>query len=368
MRNFFLKIKETFQIYPILPGILVLLTWKARYLPEIKWNKKSWTHNVFRFYEKLFWRRWGIKPEMSATSIVDANGKQTVTYRCHSFESIFALAEQYIRGFFKSFKFVELYIPKLASVEGFSQQSPFMFAIAFDTSNKNFAASGANSYSYTCTGSDLCLLNFGNQANNNTPVFASTYNAVSMTATSANVNTGSNQPTRLFLLTGPATGSNTLEYTSTTTTGGLQVCSASYSGVKQTGQPSAHLEDTPANALNYTTPTITTVDDNSWVTGGFYSNVTATDLVGTTTRQRDATNLGTSYADKNAPITPAGGATMGWLGSNSNTSWVAVIVAISPFVVTTVIKSVSGVPQASIKSVSTVPLASIKSVSSVPNV
>src|SRR5690349_16076088 len=70
----------------ILPAILAILTNHPRYLPKIEWANDSCVHNIFRLYELIFWRRVGIRAELSSYL---KDGR--TSYYCHSWESVFAL-------------------------------------------------------------------------------------------------------------------------------------------------------------------------------------------------------------------------------------------------------------------------------------
>src|SRR5205085_12355012 len=82
----------------LLLKIMAVVTGAPRYVTDVEWSSKSWTHNVFRLYELSFGRRWGIRPELTSALGIDEKGRETVTYQFHSFEAIVAHIEARIRG------------------------------------------------------------------------------------------------------------------------------------------------------------------------------------------------------------------------------------------------------------------------------
>jgi len=317
-------------------GIMILLTRKSRYFPEIKWSPNSWTHNLFRFYELLLGRRFGIKAEMSAQIVKDKNGKVvSLIYRCHSFESIFALAEQKIRGLMPEWKPVRIWIPKLASVNSLFQPSPFMFAIAFDATAKG-QDSGVNSVtlSFTCTGSNLMLM-INTDYDQPLTITSYLYNSVAFTDVASPLSfQGGGTYLDMQYLAGPSTGANNIVCTWSSTSGGKTISAASYSGVKQSA-PSATSTKANQSIASPLTQSITTVDDNSWIVWGFGISGPATASTNCTIRQQDALYHGGGIADTNTDQTPAGSKSMSaTYGGNLNQA--GNMAALSPFVTSSV--------------------------------
>lgn len=227
-------LKQVNSFKKILPAIMVLFTGKERYLPEIIWSNKSWVHNIFRFYELLFWRRYGIRPEIS--SIYD---RRTITYRAHTFEGICALFEQGIRGLKKFTIPIRIHIPILATPFGNMFASPYLFAIVLDTSVGQTGVLTADpwiSYTHTCTGSNL-LLAVGSSASGVGDIQQATtkYNGIAMSAKPVSLALG-NPFIGACILVPPATGSNTLVISQGGTSGSNSACSTSvsFTGVDQT--------------------------------------------------------------------------------------------------------------------------------------
>lgn len=326
-----------------LPKILATLTGVPRYRPELKWAvKPSWTHNVFRVYEQIFGRRFGNKAEMGFT--FDPDG--TVWYSCHSWESIFALTEQYVREFISSWRFVpfKIYIPKLDAFfqklaydlglipvlqtpQGvpFFAGSPYKFAIALDASAQQYALNSW-SLSFTCTGSNL-VLTFGGSSTGATDPFVSLqYNGVNMTAINTNNNYAGTEWAYHYYLIAPATGANNLVIVSFNTWGnGL-----SYSGVKQTGFPDSKATGVGTTATTITATT-TVVASNCWLSAFIPLWQANTSTAGSGTTERGAQSNRAMY-DSNGTVGTGSQSLIAIADVNPVGSYYS-IVSIAPFVV-----------------------------------
>lgn len=197
------------KIFAITTQLATELTGKPRYRPEIKWAKKSWTHNVFRLFELIFGRQVGVRAESMSGMAKDKNGKFIQFYECYTWEATFAHLETILRGCIPVFKVVHIHIPVFALpgalIRGESLKIPYVFAIAYDaqSSTSNGAAS-SGSTTHTVTGSNPVLMG-GTSSRGTNSTF--TYNGVAFTARSSvsNIDTA-----KLFSNTSPATGANTL--------------------------------------------------------------------------------------------------------------------------------------------------------------
>lgn len=325
MRLTWKKLQLIWKIYPFFPMLMVLLTWRPRYFPLIEWSRTSWTHNVFRLYESVFWRRYGIRKEMTALARL-TDGQTVVNYSCYTFEAFCGLLEQYVRNFIK-WRIVRL--PKLSFNTGLDY-SPFLFAVAFDTSGRSETdASGTLTFSFTCTGTDRALI--ADAGNGNTATFTDvTYNSVSMTTVSSEISSASaGSKMRLMYLSAPSTGSNNLVSTWDITNGGVVTEASSFTGVKQSGQPSANSTQTYTQNASPLTQSVTTVEDNSWVVWAFFVGGVATAGTNTVIRQQDPTYHGNGIADTNSDQGTAGSKSLSV--TYSSTPWNAGIMgAISP--------------------------------------
>ncbi len=169
-------------------------------------------------------------------------------------------------------------------------------AIAIDTTTDGGSSNPVASltFSHTCNGNDrlLTVAVEGDLSTNN--ITGVTYNGVSMTqvGTGQNGNSGTTRYTYFFWLIAPATGANSV-VVSSSPNGFIVAVSASYTGVKQTGQPDA------SNTGVYATPspalTLTSVLDNTWVIISSFGRTTGAAGTGSTLRVQNGTSGGGIY-------------------------------------------------------------------------
>lgn len=309
----------------ILAQILTELTGKPRYKPEIKWaDSPSWTHNIFRVYEMIFWRRYGIKAEMSA--LADPYGN--VFYACHSWESVFALTEQYIRAYFASWKLLpfKIYIPVFQTPQGIPVfASPYLFAIAFDAAAGNYNLNTLT-VSLTCTGSNLNLMCGSGGTGAADPYVSLTYAAVQMTALHANTNYAGTEWTYHYYLTAPSTGTNNAVLTSFNSWGEW----VNYSGVSQTGFPDSSATNSGTTETTITATT-TVVASNCWLHAFMPLWQANTGTAGSGTTLRTPTgNAGTrSCADSNGTV-GTGSQSLVITADTNPVGWYTSIVSMAP--------------------------------------
>lgn len=188
-------------------------------------------------------------------------------------------------------------------------------AIAFDSSLNN----GTTSYSFTNTAGNFLALVVGT---NTSTAPTATYGGTSLTFQLTQQFQGQSNWIHVFTLIAPATGSNTVAIT-----GGSGVASsvATYSGVKQTGQPEVTAQG-QASATS-TSAALTTVTDKSWMITGFGGNSQPT-YTNATAR---ASNTYPYLVDSNSAITPAGSNTQtaNW-GGSSPSAWISIAIAPAP--------------------------------------
>lgn len=325
-----------------------------RYMPEIRWSSKSWTHNLFRLYELIFGRKWGIKPEITATKI---DGK-TVQY-CHSWEAVFAVTEWHIREFFKKWEWVkiEIYTPQMVTSNGmFIPSSPFLFAIATDATATGSFGSSPDTWSHTCTGSDRIL--FVCEFNQSSSTSAS-YNSVSMTSLGGYSYSSPTGVGSLYMLVAPATGTNTV---SVSCGGNCIGVSSSYTGASQTGQPDAAIntQTTGAGTGSSLTATVTVTASGSWlVTGTICEGNALTAGTGATLRITGS-NVAVALFDSNgAPGT--GSQSMSITESPANRFAIG-MVSFAPAAAASSIKTINGLAKASVKTIDGLAIGSVKSV------
>lgn len=294
-----------------LPQLLADITGHPRYKPDIIWSSKSWVHNVFRCYEMVFGRKYGIRAEISSWH---ENGKSY--YSAHSFEAVCALFETWVRNRFPYpvLKWVKL--PSFQTPQGIALPS-YSFAIAYGAPSGEVDQS---TQSHTVTGTDnlLYVSQIGDFIDTTT---AMTYAAVAMTETNQ-IQFTADRFVYGFILAGPATGANNIVQTGATFSrlGGL-----SYTGCKQTGQPdsAANVGPTTADPAVLTT---TVVAADCWLVGFEYGGTLAGPGSGTTFRN---TQLGFSIMGDSAATVGTGSQSLNWDLSAADL-YVGVIVSIAP--------------------------------------
>lgn len=181
-------------------------------------------------------------------------------------------------------------------------------AIAFDAASSAFQTGGTSlSHSHTCTGSNLILIVFVWRVDANTDVITGvTYNSVAMTQIANFTNT--TERMYGFYLINPSTGANNVVVSSSSSTRWAQLA-ASYTGVKQSGQPDAYTTKSETSGVTSISNTITTIADNCWsVVGGGDTSGTVLDASTNITSRTTTSNIA-RLGDSNGAITPAGNLT-----------------------------------------------------------
>jgi hypothetical protein len=353
------------KIFNITSYLFSLLTLSTRYTPEITWSDKSWVHNIFRCYELICGRRYGIKAE-SSTTVLQQNGQTIIVRRMYSWESVFAHIESYIRGAIPRKIPIKIWVEKLATVPGTPDLKlfPYSFAIAFDADTTPFKldTSGVTTtYSQVCTGSNLLLVvsaDSNEGPKSSTYVSAGTYATTNIMTQLAAQADSFGYYNHFYYYVGPTTGTNNVVLTHGSGACGSTACS--YSGVSQTGFPDASASGALNNAT--VTMTVTSVLANCWVVA------TCTRhrgwAAGSNTTLRASEGIGSmGMCDSNGL---AGGS--GTAGSKSlvatqsdttGTCWT--IASFAPAGASGTLKSLDGIVAASIKSIDGIVKASVKS-------
>lgn len=314
-----------------IPSLIEKITGKRRYMPTIEWASKSWTHNVFRVYEMICGKRWGITTEAWTGEVsVEVNGRMrnVIVHEFYTAEATIAHFETNVREFLsklKNFDFefhipYKLYVYKLQPTNGAPMEmgvfgTPYVFAIAIDATTAVSATNSVStkSFSHTCTGSDRIL--WGALGCSTSTLSSSTYNSVSLTRASQ-VNLQSSWA-ELWYLVAPSTGSNTLVINtagSNSITGGV----FSFTGASQTGVPDAtHNDSAQTGSVTSYSHSITTIADNCMVVMSGRANGGASLTAGTNTTvsQPEVAAMGMFMARTTNPITPAGSATLAMTSS-----------------------------------------------------
>ncbi len=348
-----------------LPKLMVILTRQPRYLPEFSWESEFWTYKLFRAYETIFWRKYGIRKEISA---VNRGGKLIV--QAHSLEAALTLIEQGVRNLFK-WKFpVKIWLPVLSSTIGLPSSSPFMFAIGFDTSAVNNTTSNPHTFSYTVTGSNPLIDAAADLAQSGVVPTGMTYNSVSLTGV-VSLNPFSIMGMLLSVLGNPATGAHNISFAySGTPTSVSDEFVSSFSGCNATGQPdSFNTGNLGGGSASSITVSTTVVKSNCWLVHNAATSgpIISSNAANTTVRQTsDASPSGNEndFGDSNATV-GTGSQSQSVKNTGSNL-WGMIVMSIQPTVVSQILK-VSGVAQASISKVSSVTNANIKKVAGVLN-
>lgn len=310
-----------------LPYLLYYLTGVHRYQPKITWSKTSWTHNIFRIFELIFWRKEGIRLEMTHDPIKGVS-------QAHTFEALCALVENQIREVFKFRlpKIKKVYIPLFAPVGGYPvpSKSPYFFAIAFDNSEAPtpLGPLAAYTWAHTITGSDM-LLWVGGRADGTTDrITGITYALVAMTESDAKHALNSSYGFQsLWYLAGPTTGTNNVVVTFSPNAGWVGF-SSSYSGCSQTGIPDAY-----GTALGTTADTLdvsaTVVATDCWMVTVFCDDTGAAVAPDAGFLTRESTGASEELADSDGTV-GTGAQTCTWTAGSGNTTMGALITSFAP--------------------------------------
>lgn len=284
----------------ILPKILAVITRESRYLPQIKWSSECWTHNLFRLYEIVFWRRLGIRREQISTS-------EGVVY-CFTLENYLATWEGFIRAYLKSalrFKVVYLQFAEIAGIKSQYGFAPYRFAIAVDSAASAGGTSSALAWNLTCSGSDRILFTFGyiNEGSAADRVTSMTYNSVA--STFINKILAGADYSYLYYQVAPSTGTNSVVINLNATVG-IIGGAASYTGANQTGQPDANnTNSATGGSVTSLTTSVTVVAANSWLVSGSTWQQGGIGAGTSSTQRTTFGNGGSQMLDSNAAV--AGG-------------------------------------------------------------
>lgn len=201
-------------------------------------------------------------------------------------------------------------------------------AIAYDTASTD--ASGALSWSHTCTGTDLVLL-VGVQTRSTTiyAVTGITYNGVALTKID-HQDGANNVRSELWYLIAPATGANTVEVTFENTPTRASAGAISLTGADQTAPIEASNKAT--GDTSNPTAAVVTVTDNAWAVASVMNRDASALTAGAGTERYDV-SAGTSHRGWGAtsgPKTPAGSVTITADNPTGPDDWAMVIAAVKP--------------------------------------
>lgn len=203
--------------------------------------------------------------------------------------------------------------------------------IAFDATANDLESGTTATFSHPCTGSDRLLFVTAVVGSGNT-VSGVTYNGVAMTnvPTNSPVSNPSGAVLYLFYLINPATGANNVVVTAAVSDT-IRAVSASYTGVKQSGQPDASGNGTASGAASIT-DSITTVADDCWVIAATSNTVdVATNGTGYVNRGNSA---GVGIGDSGAAVAP--GSNSQTVNTSGSANWAIIQASIAPVPTATV--------------------------------
>ena len=185
-------------------------------------------------------------------------------------------------------------------------------AIDFDAASNGAQNSVTElTISHTCTGDNRILFVGVGIGSANDWITGITYNGSAMTRVNTQViGSAANNRGYLYYILAPATSANNIVITSSNSVN-IRAANASYTGVKQSGQPDAQ-GTTSTGSTNTITSTLTSIADNCWHVS-FVNDDQGTLAASTGTTQRAASSPASSaIGDNNAAITPAGANSMTW--------------------------------------------------------
>lgn len=330
-----------------------------RYRPEFQWSS-SWVYNLFRVYELIFGRKYGIRKESSAAT------RENGVYReFFTLEAFLVYLENEIKEFFKKPKLIKVSQLQFAMPANTAElQIPWIsFAIALDTGNNGASDSGTtNTFSFTCTGSNLLLWVMPASDSSSDTISSVTYNTVGMTQSpNGNIDCPFGGWQYLYYLAAPATGAHNVVSTWSGSVGS-DVIAVSYSGCGQTGIPDNSAKVTEIVADGSRELSLTTVADNCWTLAAGQVNTGTPGVgVGTTLRASCNRTLALVLGDSNGVIHPAGSNTLEITSTTLAVSIAIIMVSFAPPASTSISK-VDSVVYASISKVTNVALASISKV------
>lgn len=317
--------------------LLAGITGKRRRKQEIWWRSDSVVHNLFILWKWVFWARNGIRFENSIS--FETDGK----FKGHSFGTWEAWAfhyEEVVKSWIKKTVSVRVYIPVIQTSTGRKIfASPYLFAIAFDTSTG--AAGNPPSFSITRGTADTNYIGL---------VFSGPYGA---SRTNTAMTWGGNAMTglwsvlddlsggaangHLWYYVAPGTGATTITGTTSNTYG---ADAAVFSGVHQTTPFDPDYGGTSVSYVSVTDASLTVGEhltvsgtshiDNSLGVGWF--NFTATVPDGGTNTTTPA-GAAWTWCRNVAAVTPAGTAALDLVGQGSTTAAQLIVSYLQPVAV-----------------------------------
>ena len=175
-------------------------------------------------------------------------------------------------------------------------------AIAYDSSAKStFPSSGTSvTFSHTCSGDERFLVVSGSIYDNSNPLSA-TYNGVSMTLSDSydDANYPGNA-VAIFTLVNPPTGAHNVVITASVPTTYLAGASVSFTGVKQTGNPTSTSHDRGVTPSFVSHSAVAVTGAGSWIVGNL--RFAGGSIIGCSLRQNFSDGY-SSLVDTDGPVT-----------------------------------------------------------------
>lgn len=308
-----------------LPYILAFITGQERQKVkagvDFKWNNQI-IHNLFRVYELIFWRKYGVRCEAS----VDSRGNR----KFYTIESRLAHYETVVKTFFKAI--IAQFITNKQS-EWFPQTPVYMWqrgAIAFGAVAEVAYAVTATQTTASITVSGSDTLGFGcfhDQALGST-ITTATWNGSNMTSIKTIAENGGMGNDYLYGIVAPTTG--TVSATRGTNSNSFEVSGLYYTGCNQSTTLDATNSSNGTGGATVTT-TITPVGSNCWAFSMFHndSGLVSLNSGGTLRGAIQATVSG--QADSNATVTAGSPYSIVWNSfNNPGVNWSWITASISP--------------------------------------
>lgn len=282
----------------------VKITGKARYRPEfyeldhrLHFTSKIWVANIFRAWEWLFGREFGIRREASLSSNYK-NRAFHVGYEVFTLEALLTYFECTIRMWIKT-TIEWAGNPQLSSMPrpvyltlgilGFyfsiktnTYHLPlFGLSIATDTSGHTSGGGSTLSYTMGSVSNGLLVVTCSRQDSNhaNFPISSITYGASTLTSVRQDSSSSNNVSSAIQYLLAPSSGTATITVNGGSVT--TLIVASSWSGVKQSAQPDAQAGKGTANQSSSSpSQSITTVANNSVIIDCISSEANRTSLGG----------------------------------------------------------------------------------------
>lgn len=317
----------------IFAKFLTEVTRAPRYQPYIPWSKDIWSSNIFRLWERIFWRRYGIRREASSGRWQSADGSSGTYQVAYTWESAFAMAELSIRSLFK-LKPVRIFVPILRTPQGIPFfASPYLFAIALDVAGAALAGGSGLTATWSHTVSASATLMIAGFFSDGAPALTDPTSVVFNTTQTMTSIAGKSDITPanrvwLYYVASPNSGAHAVLATWTAAQSDLAGQSITYSGTDITGIPDSSNTANPSNSSTCTLTT-TVVASGCWFAGvtrgtqGTFSSVS----VGAARGGWGPANV--QIWDSNATV-GTGAQSEVVTGSSSLANWCGVIASFAP--------------------------------------